>query len=432
MKNIRLGIVFAFLMSAYALLRDFRDAFFISILGITYLPYAKIGSLLFLCVELFFYQKLLLRKGPKKTLLLILFFYILLSFISGILLFFYQSLYWPFAYLFYISVEGFPPFIWSAMWVIVINLQKKKNIILDRLVLLYSLWAQGGACCCVFVCSKIGMLFRLKQTIFFALILLIIAICLIIIATLFFFNTLESSIDQEVISDKLIHNKNIIMIWKDGIKKISISRYLQGIIFIMLAWEFVNVISNYIRLSIFSIKNSGTIFLSDLYGSMVYTYLVGFLIVLYFLIINNQRSLKKIKLIYILWLFPLLIFSMGIILYFDITKSYFVIFYMILRALYPSLIFPLKEAFFSVTDNQTKFIIKSFIDSFISRFGKLIASLYFTLTIMISDKINSSRLFFMHGVIWVFIIIVLFYFLYKVEKKYIQIIEDNRDKNSQN
>lgn len=414
MKKIIWSILFALVMGVYALLRDFRDAFFINLVGIGSLPYAKIISLFFLIFELFVYQRIMISYGPRRSFLCAVSFYGFLSLLCGLWLYFHANLWWPLAYIFYVCAEGFPPFVWSAMWMVAVSDDSHKRSIDTSLW--YSLCAQGGALMSVIGLSIIGVLVTMTENIFFSVILIIVSVLFFVTGLLFYSNTSTIDIEKQVQLDASIHDRNVVTVWLDGIKELRISRYLQGIVFVMTSWEFVNIISNYIRLSVFSEKvGAGVSFLVNLYSTTAYTYTLGFLLVMYGYVFSKKY--KKTKTIYILWLFPILIFFMGVGVYFDQEKKYFIVLYMILRALYPSLIFPLKEVFFSITNNQTKFIIKTWMDTFISRFGKLIASVYIT---TISGSVYA---FYINSILWGVITLSLFIVFYYLHKKYLLVVE---------
>ncbi len=402
--------MFALGMSVYGLLRDFRDAFFISLLGFKALPFAKIASFLFLFFELFLYQKIIVRKGPKKAFFYTLLFYIFVCVCLTTL--FSCGYHVPsyMGYLFYVSAEGFPPFIWSSLWILatVINNQNES---MDN-AFYYSLAAQTGGLVTMYYFGTIGKKFTAVPSAYYTYVLVSVSIMLLIMGFLFYYLTKDVTIDHAVVHDKTIHNKNILSLWKSGFQEILRSRFVGSIVLVMFCWEFVNIVGNYMRISLLSQPLDQGLLLSNMYDSMFITYLIGIICVVLTLV---SSRFKNIHPRYFLWLFPFAIGFLAIIFAINLNPQYFVMGYMVLRGLYPSLIFPVKETFFSVTNNKTKFLMKFWIDSFLSRFGKLIASVYIN---FIYFKYSNQLTILLNLIIVIFIIITLFYTLYYLDSEY--------------
>lgn len=390
-------------MSVYALLRELRDAFFIFLVGFRALPYAKIGSLFFLLLEMILYQKMIDRWGIQKTFLLtVLFFSLFLGFF-GLFLFFSAkptSCLW--GYLFYCIIEGYPPFVWSSLWSIFTFLQKK-NLPMQSLSM--SLYAQIGGCTSCMVIYAFAPYFTQEKT-FFSLILLYSSICLL----LTYLTAKNLSINHSTTESQNGHKEENSSISEkksfSSLKSLIVifqSRYVFFLFSIGVFWEIINTLLNYIRLDIFTQQSahSGIILLRDLYKSTASSYCIGIILLLG----GTSSFVKKYGVKKTLLLFPTLILTLLCIVYVFNSYATAIWMYMVIRALYPALIFPIKETLYSITEQSIQFKTRSWVASFGSRISKTVTSLYMN-TILSYNVITQRSI---HQVI-LFIMALLFFF----------------------
>ncbi len=389
-------------MSVYALLRELRDALFIFLVGFKALPYAKIGSLFFLFLEMIIYQKMIDTWGIKKTFLWIVLFFSLFLGFFGLFLFFFSKISSPFwGYLFYCIVEGYPPFVWSSLWSIFTFIQKND---LTSQSLSMSLYAQIGGCVsCIFIYFLSYAPCFIEEKIFFTVILFYSALCLF----LTYWRAKDIQINKHN-QEKIHKEKDISKLEKksfsllDSLAIIFQSRYVFCLFSIGIFWEIINTLLNYIRLDIFTERSAHSVIalLRNLYKSTATTYFIGILLLLG----GTSSFVKKYGIKKTLLLFPLLICVLLCVLYFFDSYSIAIWMYMAIRALYPALIFPIKETLYSITEQSIQFKTRSWIASFGSRISKTVTSLYMN-TILSYNVITQRSI---HQVI-LFIMALLFF-----------------------
>ncbi len=387
-------------------MRDLRDAFFIFLVGFKGLPYAKIGSLFFLLLEMIIYQKMIDVWGVKKTFLsIILFFSLFLGFFGFFLLFFSKISSPLWGYLFYSLIEGYPPFVWSSLWSIFTFIQKNN---LTPQSLSMSLYAQiGGLLSCILIYSLSYIPCFYQEKTFFALILLYSSICLL----LTYLTAKDLPTNKTIKHDpgKAEGGKNRSPSEKKSFsffKSLAII-FQSGYVFCLFGigtfWEIINTLFNYIRLDILTEQSthSGIILLRNLYKSSAISYLIGIIL----LSGGTSSFVKKYGVKKTLLLFPLIVWIILCVVYFSDSYSTAIWMYMIIRALYPALIFPIKETLYSITQESIQFKTRSWIASFGSRISKTITSLYMN-TVLSYDSTTQRSI---HQII-LFVMALLFFF----------------------
>ncbi len=241
------------------------------------------------------------------------------------------------------------------------------------------MYAQVGGCAsCILVYSLSYLPYLSQEKTFFAFILLYSSICLL----LTYWKARDLPIDNAVIQDPAreekeesnppSEKKNFSFLKSFAI--IFQSRYVFCLFGIGTFWEIINTLFNYIRLDIFTERSahSGIILLRNLYKSSASSYLIGII-----LLLGGTSSLvRKYGVKKTLLIFPLMILIILSIIYFFDSYSIAIWMYMIIRALYPALIFPIKEILYSITQESIQFKTRSWIASFGSRISKTITSLY--------------------------------------------------------
>lgn len=428
-KSVLFCVLFFILMAGYALLRELRDSVFIHLVGLTYLPKVKILSLCFLFFELLCYQKAIDYFKPKNT-------FIFFSSIYGAMLFFFSLLFFfipsqipsLFGYVFYVSLEGYSPFIWCLLWAIFTTENSSDTV--KNNYMQVSLWAQIGG----FLFSFL-FYYLIKKNIFnslnflFGSIMCISSILLIIstIAMYYLQQKINASSNQVNLIDKKVtemqenyKNQNIFYIWYYSFKKVISSFYVTGIFLIIFCWELINITLNYFRLDVLLEKttSSGVYLLQDLYYSISLTYFLGiFIVLLGSSVLVRHYGVKKT-----LIAFPILLSICILPFIISGNKEFLVIMYMIIKALYPALIFPIKESLYLVTSPEIRYKSKSWIDGLGSRFSKTAAAFYIQISLLLTVEkrylLNIS-----------FFIVILLLFLFITH--YVAAIWENKVKNNE-
>jgi ATP/ADP translocase len=383
-KTVLFSFIFFIIMAGYALLRELRDSVFIHLVGLSFLPKVKLFSLCFLFFELLCYQKLIDTLKPKNTFLFFTGIYSVMLMIFGCL-FCYSSLAIPsfFGYLFYILLEGYPPFIWSLLWAIFTTENSASTVKNNYMIV--SLFAQIGGFAFSFL-----FYYLIKKNIFSAInflfggIMITSAFLLIVSALLMYY--LKQEVKPLIVpeSPKKSQGKQyatLFLIWYYSFKKIIQSLYVTGIFLIIFCWEVINITLNYFRLDVLleQTASKSVYLLQDLYYSISLTYFLGIFVVLIgasFLVslYGVKKTLIAFPALLSLFVLPLLIFG---------KKEFLVMIYMIIKALYPALIFPIKESLYLVTSEEIRYKSKSWIDGLGSRLSKTVAAFYIQISLLL-------------------------------------------------
>jgi ATP/ADP translocase len=388
--------IFFIIMAGYALLRELRDSVFIHLVGLPFLPKVKLLSLCFLFFELLCYQNLIDYLKPKNTFLFFSIVYGLLLFLFGILFFLSSEIPSFFGYLFYVILEGYPPFIWSLLWAMFTTVNSAATV--KNNYMIASLFAQIGGFSFSFL-----FYYLIKKNLFSSINMLFGSIMITAGALLFISILLIKNLkmnchaicaDDENNIAKYEH-RNIIATWYYSFKKIIESFYVSGIFFIIFCWEVINITLNYFRLDVLLEKTTAKsiYLLQDLYYSISITYFIGIFVVLVgasFLVrfYGVKKTLIAFPSLLFFLILPLLIFG---------KTEFLVMIYMVIKALYPALIFPIKESLYLVTSEEIRYKSKSWIDGLGSRLSKTVAAFYIqlSLSLLVENRYILHIIFFL-------------------------------------
>lgn len=413
--------VFFIIMAGYALLRELRDSVFIHLVGLTFLPKVKLFSLCFLFFELLCYQKLIDYLKPKNTFLFFSIIYGLLLLLFAFLFFWSSTIPSFFGYLFYVLLEGYPPFIWSLLWAIFTTENSASTV--KNNYMIASLFAQIGGFTFSFL-----FYYLIKKNLFssinilFGSIMITAALLLFISVVLMYFikiDTIVTIIDRKKNIDKYQYS-NIFATWYYSFKKIIQSCYVSGIFLIIFCWEVINITLNYFRLDVLLEKTTAKsiYLLQDLYYSISITYFIGIFVVLIgasFLVrfYGVKKTLIAFPALLSVFVLPLLIFG---------KEEFLVIIYMVIKALYPALIFPIKESLYLVTSKEIRYKSKSWIDGLGSRLSKTTAAFYIQLSLFL---LTENR-YILH-IIFFSLLLLLFLFI----TNYVGTVWEDKTKNNE-
>lgn len=373
--SIPFKILFFTIMAVYGLIKEFRDAFFITYIGISNLPIAKIGSLLCLFLGMIIYQHMIDKFKEIKTFSYIILFYIFFLSIYVFFFFYLPIISSFYVYLFYFILEGYSPFVWNILWsILIINY----NYCIDQISLKASYYANIGA---FLVTYSLALLlssskFYFTENKIFAFILsgAIIFLCI----SYLYLKKIKQS--NNLIKINLIEKNELSFL--QNFTTIFTSKYIFALFLITALWEFINTLFNYMRLDTLFINSSesGIILLCNLYKSISLTYGIGVIILISGTsFLTNKLGIKKT-----LFLMPFFTCIIIITLYLDKNGHTVIWMYMILKSLYPSLIFPIKESLYAITNHSIQFKTKTWIAAFGARLAKTSTAFYMQSIIFLS------------------------------------------------
>lgn len=407
-------------MSIYGLLRELRDTIFVTFIGLQYIVYVKYLSLVAIFFSVFLYEYMLKKKGRWQTFFLINMLYGLM--ILLFLLFFVFKNHRVFGYfftffslLFYLILEGFPPFVWGLLWALTNSVSSAQDI--KNKYLYFTASGQLGGFLFTGLFALLIKYFFFANEIAFYLLFLTISVLFFVAAALA--NVMKkkhipSNEDKILVGEHFVNKNQQHIRFGTGLKLIGQDVYLIGIFFIIVFWEIINVSLNYFRLDFFSkdsAQTSGVLLLGNLYYATAMAYALGFFIVFFgtsFLV--RMWGVKKTLLV-----IPFLLIVVSLLFFVSGQKSVLLFFYIFMRAFYPALLYPVKESLFIKTSYAIQFEAKSWIDSFGSRLGKAIAATYISLC---SFSFFHTYVYFFHCLFFGAIIIFWFLISLLVGKRY--------------
>lgn len=388
-KTISMGACFFIIIASYTIIREIKDSIFCLIVGQSFLPDAKnISSLIMIPLVLFYSW---LSSKIRKEYLLI--FYSLVYGIGGLVISYYMkdpiigfynncpSFYRSFGWISYLFLEGFSPFLVSVLWAYFNSIVQPEEL-KNKYVYMILSTKIGGI-----ISSGIAWMLMAKHfslgigkdevSVYYIIMAIASSILLFIPIILIYMlykvpnKFLKGYSDKN--SENIEYRDKSIEEDGSGFKLLFKYPYILGIFGMLFFWEAINVVFNYMRLSI-GLKESESIseFGAFLYKNAFLTHLVGF-----FVAAIGTSSLinifgQRISLV----LVPL--FTGGAILvclYFPST-SIVIFTYIFIRAINYSFAYPLRESLYIPTTDSIKFKAKSWIDSFGSKFSKTFGSLY--------------------------------------------------------
>jgi len=178
----------------------------------------------------------------------------------------------------------------------------------------------------------------------------------------------EQDIDNKNVEDSICHNED-----GSGFTLLFKNAYVAGIFAMIFFWEAVNVIFNYMRLSVgFDAAESMSSFSAFLYKNAMFTHIVGVLIAIFGTSSIIQLLGERLSLMLVPALTGLAIIFCLLVP----STTTVIVTYIFIRAINYSFASPLREGLYIPTSASIKFKAKSWIDSFGSKSSKAFGSLY--------------------------------------------------------
>lgn len=402
LKVFLLSVAFFLVIGGYTLVKELKDSVFLSIVGITSLPLAKIFSMAVLFPMVIFYSKLVdvLRRSD------LLCFYALLYSVGGLIFAYFlghptiglpntdASHYRIFGWLFYFFLEGYAPFVVSVLWAFANSVTapqdiKNKYIIMTASSKLGGALMAGAAWWVLRANADANGTAYLSDVAVYQLLLVSASVVLLLVPVVInmlmrrvpssYLHGYEAAYRAEVKREKQHEDA------PQGIKKTLYDMfiglwlllrypYVMGIFGMIFFWEIVNVIFNYMRLCVGRAETSSMAdFGAFLYQQACFTHIVGFFFVLIgtrtiVAWLGERRSLVAV---------PMLIGSViafYLMSYGSVTAV--ALAYVVMRAINYAFAYPLRESLYIPTTKAMKFKSKSWIDGFGAKLSKTTGSLY--------------------------------------------------------
>lgn len=222
------------------MLRTMKNALFMELVGPTYLPQAKLASMIFLLLTLVLYGKGVDWLGKRKLLALL---YAIYAVLFAILTYFFQqgtaahnlTLGWGF----YLTIESFGSLGISHLWSLAVNATTDAEVAARRFPLL-AVGGQIGACTCTFLLARTAEQGQLVP-------LLYLAVVLLAVAPVMTFYWLQ----KNNIADDVRHElepgdtaKASPSLW-EGLRLVMTRPYLVAILWSVVAYELVGTYLDY-------------------------------------------------------------------------------------------------------------------------------------------------------------------------------------------
>ena len=390
-KNISLGFCFFFIIGAYTLLRELKDAVFIITVGTQYLPDVKMISI-FVMIPMVLFYTWFSERVSRQTLLACyaLVFscgaFIISCFLKDPIIGITNVI--PhktrlFGWLTYLFLEGCSPFLVSLNWSFLNSISNpgdvKNNYIImaamgkiGSFIFALTAWFSLSRYFAFFNnFSDIDIyvsLFRLSSCALFLIPFILFYLFLKLPLTEFQGYTDINNFQEE---SQSIDKKTIT--FGSGFALLFKNAYVFSIVGMIFCWEVINVIFNNLRLAI-AYEGSQTIgeLSLFLFKSTVTTSLIS----LFFVIIGTNSVIRFLGERKALLFIPLVTGIIMISFLLHPTPTMVIFAYTFIRAINLSLTTPIREALYIPTSKEIQFKTKSWIDSFGQKFSKGCGSLY--------------------------------------------------------
>ncbi|MCL5436858.1 MAG: hypothetical protein M1549_03220 [Candidatus Dependentiae bacterium] len=412
-KVLLLASCFFLTMGGYTVVRELKDLVFVSVVGLDYVPRAKLLCIIVLVPLVFLYSYLVdaLRRNQLLSLCATLYACIGLTcaYFIG-----HPSIGLPnthasatriFGWFFYFFLESYQPFLISVFWSFVSSVTKPDDAkggyvfvvtagtvggALMALLAWFFLEAQGG-CYAVFSCAAS------YQALMFVASSMLLAMPLLIsylmrITPRSHLHGYEAAYRFEKERERRGETRGLINRLRgvfDGLFELIKYPYMLGMFGMIFFWEVINVIFSYLRLG--AVKGASSSVLD--FGVYLYQQIFVFQLIGLFIVVIGTRTL-------VMWLgerrslvaIPVLI---GIVVsYYLVSRTMFAASaaFLIMRAINYMFASPLRESLYIPTTKAVKFKTKTWIDSFGAKLSKATGSCYN----LIIQGVPAAAIFSMH------------------------------------
>lgn len=426
-KILLLAACFFLVFAGYTIIRELKDLVFLSIVGLDSFNYAKILSTAVLVPFVFLYSRLvdLLRRHQ------LICFYLTLYGLGGIVCVYFlghetiglanthQDPSRLFGWVFYFFFEGYQPFVASLLWAFLNSIMKSSEVSNGYVVVTASSKLGGvltAGLAWFFLQTQDSPTALFSYVTSYQLLLFIASVLLLCVppVIIYFMRVIPPAHLHGYEAVYQLEKKAARQRKKGGLRETVSSMiaglsllirypYALGIFGMIFFWEIINVIFNFIRLSIGQASShSACEFGAYLYQQVCFMNLVSFAIVLlgtrfFIKLFGERRSLIAI---------PILI---GVVISYYLAVQTTVaatVCYVIMRALNYAFAYPLRESLYIPTTKAIKFKTKSWIDGFGAKFSKTFGSFYnIIVSNVAASALFSVHTFFFAGIIGIWVLV---------------------------
>lgn len=389
-KIISLGVSFFCVIGGYTIIKEMKDALFVSIVGSAYLGKVKLLSMLVLIPATLLYAKLV----DKMSRLTLLMFYALLYGIGGIVIACMlmhptiglantvasgERLFGWFIYLFY---EGAMPFVVSVCWAYA-NSITNPGAARSGYALVIAASKLGGmftalGAYLLFVHHGFGWFMHLSSIGIYQLLLVAASVMLCLAPYCLYRLGLVLGRDQlhgyQAAQDHENSQKDKETGMLSGLFMILRNPYIFGIFGMIFLYESVNVMLGYLRLIVLSGASES---IADLTETMFWQRFVFHSLGLVISFFGTRLLVEKLGERVCLMLIPLLIGALLIYFMLAYDQTAVLIVFTVLQALNYAFAGPLRESLYIPTVKDIRFKSKAWIDSFGTRASKAFSATIF-------------------------------------------------------
>lgn len=427
LKVLFLSLAFFLIIAGYTLVKDLKDSIFISVVGRTYIPYAKVLGMLVLIPSIFIYSTLVDRMNRYRLLMLYSTIFGAMGVLSAIFVGHptiglanpASSPYRIFGWLFYFFAEGYTPFVISVFWAFANSINSPESA-KKGYALVVAASKVGGAVTAGLAWFVFSWIDRngndlisditLHQV---ALFVSGVTLLLIPVIVLFLLRLVPANyLHGYEAAYKLEHSKKGQVAEEDaeakgvgalaGLWMLLRYPYAMGIFGMVFFYEVIATILSYLRLEV-AVANTSSI--AGLTGFLFKTYFITHIMGIVISLFGTRALLNRLGERICLLLVPLL---SGLLLFyfmFDMTQSGLVFAFAVLKSINYAFAWPVRESLYIPTVKDIKFKSKSWIDAFGSKLAKATASAFnLFANNMGTSMFLSTHAFFFAGVIGVWFV----------------------------
>ena len=396
-KIISLGISFFCVIGGYTIIKEMKDALFVSIVGSAYLGKVKLLSMFILIPATLLYAKLV----DKMSRLTLLMFYALLYGIGGLLIALMLAhptiglsnavasgdrIFGWFIYLFY---EGAMPFVVSVCWAYASSITdpgtaRKGYALVVAASKLGGMFTAFGAYL-LFAHHGFGWFLHLSSIGIYQL-LLVIASIMLCLAPYYLYRL------ASVLGHDKLHGYQAAQDHEDthkdkktgmlsGLLMIVRNPYIFGIFGMVFLYESVNVMLGYMRLIVLSGASES---IADLTETMFWQRFIFHSLGLLISFFGTRLLVKKLGERVCLILIPLLVAALLIYFMLAYDKTAVLVVFTILQSVNYAFVVPLRESLYIPTVKDIRFKSKAWIDSFGTKAAKSFAAAVFDMLARLS------------------------------------------------
>lgn len=392
LKLFFLALIYFLVIASYTITRDIKSTIFMSIVGRSYIPRAKMISMFMLLPAIFFYSRLVDRIRRYQLLC----FYSILFGAANLIFAYYighaqvgisntdASPWRLFGWLFYFFVEGYSPFVVSVFWALSNSInspsEAKKN---------YGYMVAGSKAGGMFSAAMAWYFFNLSANGVYqnfdhvvahqmVLIASTVFLCFVPIVTLLLIKKVPVHLlhgyeaAYQVEKKKKVEGRAKTGFFS-GLLMFVKYPYVLGIFGMVFFYEVVGTVLGYLRLGV-AVADSGSISETSmrLFSMALKTHFAGFCISL----IGTQALLSWLGMRICLLIIP---FSVGVFLFYltiETTPYALMNAFVAFQAFHYAFSMPVRESLYLPTIKEIKFKSKSWIDAFGSKFAKTTGSVF--------------------------------------------------------